>query len=360
MAQKVRSPAEATGRKFYIMYDVSGWTNMQPEIEADWTAKMAALTASTAYARQNGLPVVGIRGFGFNDTNHPWTAAVYLDVINWFKAQGCYIDTYHAFNMLSPWMVGRIGNAGDSDSFYANVNQGDQADCNAHGIDYQPCVLPGDLSQRQRAHGDFIWRQFYNMVRVGAQGIYISMFDEFNEGNQIAKTAETSAFVPTNSGMLALDEDGTACSADYYLRLTADGGRMPKCPIALSATRPTPVLDHRLKAVIGYMREHVNEPVNVEDVASTVNLSRAHLFSLFRDQLNTKPQVFWSAVRVEEAVRRLIHQEEPLTSGALALGFSTPGNFSRFFREHMGVSPSKFRRVASGTQGPHLLTGVAP
>jgi hypothetical protein len=77
------------------------------------------------------------------------------------------------------------------------------------------------------------------MTRVGAQGIYISMFDEYNEGNQIAKTAETLAFVPTNSGMLALDEDGTACSADYYLRLTADGGRMLKGQIALTATRPT-------------------------------------------------------------------------------------------------------------------------
>jgi hypothetical protein len=73
------------------------------------------------------------------------------------------------------------------------------------------------------------------MVRVGAQGIYISMFDEFNEGNQIAKTAETIASVPTNSGMLALDEDGTACSADYYLRLTADGGRMLKGQIASPA-----------------------------------------------------------------------------------------------------------------------------
>ncbi len=46
--------------------------------------------------------------------------------------------------------------------------------------------------------------------------------------------------MPTNSGFLALDEDGTACSADYYLRLTGDGGRMLKGQIALTATRPTP------------------------------------------------------------------------------------------------------------------------
>jgi hypothetical protein len=45
--------------------------------------------------------------------------------------------------------------------------------------------------------------------------------------------------VPAGSGLLGLDEDGTACSSDYYLRLTADGGRMLKGQLALTATRPT-------------------------------------------------------------------------------------------------------------------------
>jgi hypothetical protein len=66
------------------------------------------------------------------------------------------------------------------------------------------------------------------------------MFDEFNEGNQITKTAESAAFKPINSTFLTLDEDGTPCSADYYLRLTGDGDRMLKGEIPLTATRPTP------------------------------------------------------------------------------------------------------------------------
>jgi hypothetical protein len=259
MATKVRSSAESHGRKFYIMYDVTGWTNMQSEIKTDWTTKMSAHTASPAYATQNGKPVVCIWGFGFNDNNHPWDAPTCLDVVNWFKSQGCYViggvprewrtgtggsragylGVYHAFNMLSPWMVGAIGTAADSDNVYQNINIPDQADCNANGIDYQPCVLPGDVSANQRAHGDFMWRQFYNMVRVGAQGIYISMFDEYGEGNQICKTAENQSQVPAGSGLLALDADGTACSSDYYLRLTNDGGRMLKGQLALTPTRPT-------------------------------------------------------------------------------------------------------------------------
>jgi len=44
-----------------------------------------------------------------------------------------------------------------------------------------------------------MWRQFYDLVRLGAQGIYISMFDEYNEGNQIAKTAEDASMAPAGA-----------------------------------------------------------------------------------------------------------------------------------------------------------------
>ncbi len=290
MAVKVRSAAETYGRKFYIMYDVTGWTTMQPEIKTDWTSKMSAHTASSAYAFQNGKPVVCIWGFGFNDSNHPWDAATCLDVVNWFKSQGVYLiggvprewrtgtggsrsgysSVYHGFNMLSPWMVGAIGTAADSDNAYTTYTVPDVADCAANGIDYQPCVLPGDVSANQRAHGDFMWRQFYNMVRAGVQGIYISMFDEYGEGNQIAKTTETQQGVPAGSGLLALNADGTACSSDYYLRLTADGGRMLKGQLALTATRPTaPVITAGGTGMVLSLRAMANNMIVTADNAGT-------------------------------------------------------------------------------------------
>jgi len=253
---EVRTAAETYGRKFYIMYDMSGWNNMESEMEADWTdviKKRMHLTASPAYAREGNKPVVCIWGFGFNDGNHAFDAASCVRVIDWFKSQGCYviggvpthwrtqdsdsrpgfIGTYHAFNMISPWMVGRIGNAGDSDNFRKNVNDPDIADCKANGIAYQPCV------SGQRAHGDFMWHQFGNMIQAGSQAIYISMFDEYNEGNQIAKTAEDASMSPAGAPMFTLDQDGTHCSSDYYLRLTGDGGKMLKGTIPFTWTRPT-------------------------------------------------------------------------------------------------------------------------
>jgi hypothetical protein len=259
---RVRSAAEARGRKFYIMYDISGWTDFQTGIKADWNDRIITklhLTDSSAYAKQDGKPVVCIWGLGFLD--RPGDAATSLDVVKFFKDKGVYViggvppdwrtadgkrwgktgfgGVYDALNAISPWMVGVIGDAAGSDGIRKERNEGDVAYCHARGIHYQPCVLPGDLQERQRKHGDFMWRQFANLVEIGSDGLYISMYDEYNEGNQIAKTAATSADKPSGSSFLTLDEDGTACSSDYYLRLTRDGGKMLKKQIAFTFTRPT-------------------------------------------------------------------------------------------------------------------------
>lgn len=115
-------------------------------------------------------------------------------------------------------------------------------------------------------------------------------------------------------------------------------------------------LDHRLRAAIAHMRAHVSEKTTIDEIAAKVGLSRAHFFALFRDQLHTTPQVFWSGVRVEEAMRR-VSDGGKLTDVALDLGFSAPGNFSRFFKEHTGISPSIFKR-ATRSPSPVTVTGI--
>jgi chitodextrinase len=142
-----------------------------------------------------------------------------------------------------------------------------------------------------------MWRQFYNMVRAGVQGIYVSMFDEYGEGNQIAKTAENQSMTPTGSGLLALDEDGTACSSDYYLRLTADGGRMLKGQIALTATRPTqPVVsgsgDGQAPSTPGNLQvtAHTDTTVSLSWNASTDNVGVA-AYHVYRVSGSTNTQV---------------------------------------------------------------------
>jgi hypothetical protein len=261
-ALEVMSAAQSTGRKFFIMYDTTGWFAMTNQMIADWQNVIIGqlhLTNSSNYARQNGKPVVAIWGLGYDDSNHPWPAAQCTAVVNAFKNAGCYViggvqrawrtanssylPTYQAMNMIQPWLIGSIGSPSDAQSYYTGTMQADQAYCGANGMDYQCTILPGDVSvSGQRDNGLTMWQLFYDASLVGCQGLYISMYDEYGEGNNIAKSAENPSMDPVGGGFLDLDQSGDYCSSDYYLRLTDAGGEMFKGQRPQSSTIPIPTM----------------------------------------------------------------------------------------------------------------------
>lgn len=245
---KARNSAEVYGRKFYIMYDCKA----TDPIDVDWTNSMSTHINSSAYARQNGKPVVCFWGVGKSDRG---TMADWVTKINWFKAQGCYVigaplqgwrgatdkSAYNACDMIMPWMVGKTTNF---QSWFTD----DVAYCNARGIDYQADIYPGTAfyntngqpkNKIPRMHGDFMWSQFAAAKNSGVNSVYISMFDELNEATQIFKTAENDSMAPAGKYFLNLDADGVAVTSDFYLRLTNDGGKMIKGTIPYTATHPT-------------------------------------------------------------------------------------------------------------------------
>jgi hypothetical protein len=266
MAVKVMNAAQITGRKFYIMYDTSGWGLRG--LKEDWTNTVINtlhLTSSPAYAKQNGKPVVCIYGMGY--VRWPATPDAALEMINWFKAQGCYVigsvpgqwrkgtgdsrpdftNVYSAFDMLSAWGVGRR-----MDLAYTSWIEGDRDFCVAHNIDYQPCIFPGTSFHNSngspknlipRLHGDFMWFEFATLRSLDVKTVYIAMFDELNEATSIFKCAEDASMMPTNKWLLPLDADGVHVSADFYLRLVKNGGEMLKGLIPYQATNTTPFIN---------------------------------------------------------------------------------------------------------------------
>jgi hypothetical protein len=271
VAVKVKNAAEAYGRKFYVMYDITGmkpdkWVNA---VKHDWTTNVVGnmkLTASGAYAKQDGKTVVCIWGIGFDD--RPGTAKEATDLIGWFKDQGIYViggvptywrtstrdskpgflDVYKSLDMISPWFVGRYGGLSGADQFKIRQWQPDFEFTEQNHIDYQPVIFPGSAwsnmtggpkNENPRLHGDFMWRQAYNMKSLGINTGYIAMFDEYDEGTAIAKIAENSSMIPKGQYFLTLDADGVAVSSDFYLRLAGDINRLFNDEIPLTVEHPT-------------------------------------------------------------------------------------------------------------------------
>jgi len=257
VATRVKRSAEKHQRIFYLMYDISGMDVLKfDSIKTDWQNNMVGklhLTSSDYYLYQDAKPVVCLWGFGFTD--RPGDAAQCLDVINWFKAQGCYViggvpsnwrtctsdsktgfeNVYKAYDMISPWSVGRFGNNTDADNFKTNYLVPDLAYCNTNGLAYQPVAFPGfawsnwnggTKNQIPRNKGQFLWKQVENIYLSGISCMYVAMFDEYDEGTAIAKMGDSYFDVPTDQYFLTTSADGTYLSSDFYLRLVGEATRV--------------------------------------------------------------------------------------------------------------------------------------
>lgn len=106
--------------------------------------------------------------------------------------------------------------------------------------------------------------------------------------------------------------------------------------------------DFRIRKSLALMEANVGERICFDDVARSVGLSRPHFFALFKEQMSVTPNVYWNTLRIAEAMRCLQSSDETMISVACTLGFTSQGNFSRFFREHTGVPPTVYREAASG------------
>jgi AraC-like DNA-binding protein len=101
-----------------------------------------------------------------------------------------------------------------------------------------------------------------------------------------------------------------------------------------------PAIEH-VKSII---RHHYAEPLNVESLASEVDLNERYLISLFRHATGVPPHQFQIGVRVDHA-RRLLPSETPLSSIAASSGFADQSHLNRHFKRQYGFTPGAFRRL---------------
>ncbi len=113
--------------------------------------------------------------------------------------------------------------------------------------------------------------------------------------------------------------------------------------IAVEAPRRG-LADWQVRKVTGYMREHLDEEIGLDELAALLSLSRFHFGTAFRLATGRTPHDWLVGERIERARELLRDPLRPVTEIALAVGYQTPSSFTAAFRKVLGVSPSEFRR----------------
>ncbi|KAG6328895.1 hypothetical protein ID866_10194 [Astraeus odoratus] len=267
IGERVREAAEAEGRAFAIMYDVSGVApdRIQKILEVDWVHlfREQRILDSPNYLREKGKPVVALWGFGFNGRNH--TPDLVRSIGAFFRSAtpgGVYLMAggpghwrlsvgdadrnpdfvrmwTEVFDAISPWTVGRYHDEDAADRWGEERVKGDAdylrkfAEDTGKKVDYIPVVFPGfsgynlrpgdwKRNDIKRNGGRFLWRQMYNARRAGVRTVYGAMWDEYDEGTALMPVVSTGAQLPVHPdfAFVALDVDGYDLSPDWYMRVT--------------------------------------------------------------------------------------------------------------------------------------------
>lgn len=100
-----------------------------------------------------------------------------------------------------------------------------------------------------------------------------------------------------------------------------------------------------LKAMVEYIKSHLDQPLRVEQIAEQFGLSQVQMDRRMKRVFRLSTKKFIMKCRLEETVRRLVFSDESLSEIAMACGFSDQSSFSRQFRAATNQTPLNYRRM---------------
>lgn len=101
---------------------------------------------------------------------------------------------------------------------------------------------------------------------------------------------------------------------------------------------------YKLRQITDWMKEHLAEDFDLQQLAARAGLSKFHFHRLFKRAVGEAPLRHHMNLRMHEAKRLLRETSQSVVAIGLEVGYSNPSHFARIFRREIGLSPSEYRR----------------
>lgn len=112
--------------------------------------------------------------------------------------------------------------------------------------------------------------------------------------------------------------------------------------------REEPDARQKINRTVAYMKEHLGQPLMLDQLAALANLSRSRYAALFKEQTGYAPIDYFNRLRMHQACQWLDTTDWSVKGIAGRLGYEDPLYFSRVFRSVTELSPVAYRRQRKG------------
>lgn len=102
-------------------------------------------------------------------------------------------------------------------------------------------------------------------------------------------------------------------------------------------------LDIVQKSIL-FMRDHLEEKINLQAIASHVGYSNSRFNAIFSKKTSISPMDYYNQLKIQRACSYLQFSDLKLNEIAFRLGYYDPFHFSKAFKQEMEITPKEYRK----------------
>jgi transcriptional regulator GlxA family with amidase domain len=228
---------------------------------------------------------------------------------------------------LSPALRDYIAKAGTQSRRVAGVCTGAFALAEAG-------LLNGRSATTHWAHARALQARF-PLIKVDDDRIFIA------EGNVWTSAGMSAAIDLT---LALIEDDHGAVLARGVARKLVVYHRRPGGQSQFSALLELEPRSDRVRRALVHAREHLRDPLSVEELAAAASLSPRQFSRVFREETGQSPAKAVARLRLEAAKAMLEDGRHPMDVVARETGFADRDRMRRAFLRHFGQPPQSLRR----------------
>ncbi|HSR52642.1 MAG TPA: AraC family transcriptional regulator [Acidobacteriota bacterium] len=96
---------------------------------------------------------------------------------------------------------------------------------------------------------------------------------------------------------------------------------------------------YRIAKSIRWLKDHFNEPFQIESLAKRVNMSSSAFHQHFKGMTAMSPLQYQKRLRLQEARRLMLGEELDAAEAGFRVGYESPSQFSREYKRMFGAPP---------------------
>lgn len=100
----------------------------------------------------------------------------------------------------------------------------------------------------------------------------------------------------------------------------------------------------KIEPALEYVSHNYNKSFTNEDLAAVCNMSTVYFRKLFTEIMGVSPIAYAHRLRIEKAKEMLASDYSSLSTVAQSLGYPSIYDFSRAFKNHTGMAPSRYAK----------------